>query len=385
MNILLVANYEPDRQISMKRFATLLGRSLEERGHNVMLIAPEAILLPRIRRLAGIGKWLGYIDKYLLFPPKLRRAARPFDVVLICDHSNAMYASVLRRHAHVVTCHDVIAIRAARGLEAGWHVRVTGRLLQRWILRSLVKAQHIACVSDHTRRQLIELAPDIVGRTSIIHNGLNFDFRPSDPTTTESTLAQYSLAGAPYFIHVGSNLARKNRLHVVRTFHAMRSLRPAMPHRLVFVGAGLDDDLRAEVGALDLERDVVGLGTVENDHLRDLYSAATALIFPSLSEGFGWPIIEAQACGCPAFVSNRPPMSEIGGDAAIGIDVLDFMAAARTILAELDRLPARRALSVSNAGRFSASAMIDGYAALMERLVLARDARATARRAPVDA
>ena len=385
MNILIVANYEPDHQISMKRFADAVGHGLRARGHEVMTIAPVAILLPRIPRRNGVGKWLGYVDKYLLFPSKLRRAARTADVVLIGDHSNAVYASVVRTRTHIVTCHDIIAIRAARGLEDGWRVRLTGRLLQAWILRSLVGAQHVACVSDHTRRQLIELAPQLAGRTSLVYNGLNFDFHPSEGPTANRTAARYALGNTPYFIHVGSSLARKNRIHVVRAFHAMRQMRPTMPHRLVFVGAGLNDDVQAEVSALGLEQQVIGLGNVDNEQLRDLYTSATALIFPSLSEGFGWPVIEAQACGCPAFVSDRPPMTEIGGDAAIAIDVLDPVAAARSIIAALDGLPARRASSLRNAGLFSADAMIDGYVALMERLVLAGDAGAGTLRDPVDA
>jgi len=385
MNILLVANYEPDRQISMKRFADAVAQGLRARGHKVMTVAPHATVLPRIPRQSGVGKWLGYIDKYLIFPARLRRAARTADAVLICDHSNAMYAAAVRPRPHLVTCHDVIAIRAARGLEDGWHVRLTGRLLQSWILRSLIGAQHVACVSDHTRRQLVELAPQVVGRTSIVYNGLNFDFHPSERSTADRTVARYAIGDAPYFIHVGSGLARKNRVHVVRTFRAMRELRPTLPHRLVFVGAGLDGDVQAEVSALGLEPQVIGLGNVENDQLRDLYTSATALIFPSLSEGFGWPVIEAQACGCPAFVSDRPPMTEIGGDAAIAIDVVDPVAAARSILAALDGLPAHRASSISNADRYSADAMIEGYASLLERLVLARAAGAHALRAPADA
>jgi glycosyltransferase involved in cell wall biosynthesis len=67
-------------------------------------------------------------------------------------------------------------------------------------------------------------------------------------------------------------------------------------------------------------RDVIELIDPSNEELQALYSCANLMLFPSLQEGFGWPIIEAQACGCPVVTSNRMPMTEIGGDAATYID-----------------------------------------------------------------
>ena len=77
---------------------------------------------------------------------------------------------------------------------------------------------------------------------------------------------------------------------------------------------------------------VIELTNITNEDLRALYSKATALLFPSLREGFGWPIIEAQACGCPVFTSDRVPMTEVGGDAAIYLDPTDPRPAPRLLL-----------------------------------------------------
>ena len=73
------------------------------------------------------------------------------------------------------------------------------------------------------------------------------------------------------------------------------------------------------------------LVSVQNEDLRALYSTATALLFPSFQEGFGWPIIEAQACGCPVITSNRTPMTEVGENAAIYINPDSPEEAAREI------------------------------------------------------
>jgi glycosyltransferase involved in cell wall biosynthesis len=74
---------------------------------------------------------------------------------------------------------------------------------------------------------------------------------------------------------------------------------------------------------------------VTQEQLCAIYSAAQALIFPSFYEGFGWPIIEAQACGCPVFTSNRAPMTEVGGTAAIYFDPLDEEKAAECVAKNL--------------------------------------------------
>ncbi len=96
MRILLIANYPPDVQVSMQRFATMLHASLTQRGHSVALLAPAARLHPAARRTGAIWKWVAYVDKFVLFPLALRRAARNADVVHVCDHSNAMYTDWLR-------------------------------------------------------------------------------------------------------------------------------------------------------------------------------------------------------------------------------------------------------------------------------------------------
>ncbi len=89
MRILLIGNYALDKQESMLRFAALMERELKARGHIVRLMQPQARLA---RSTSGPGKWLGYLDKIVLFPFALKQAIKNFDVVHICDHSNAFYA-----------------------------------------------------------------------------------------------------------------------------------------------------------------------------------------------------------------------------------------------------------------------------------------------------
>jgi glycosyltransferase involved in cell wall biosynthesis len=86
-----------------------------------------------------------------------------------------------------------------------------------------------------------------------------------------------------------------------------------------------------------------------------------ALLFPSLHEGFGWPIIEAQRCGCPAITSDRPPMTEVAGGAALLIDPADEAGAAKLIAENLENMPDLRQAGLTNAKRFSPESIFAAY------------------------
>jgi len=107
MRILLVGNYLPDGSQSMQRYAAMLQEGFTAAGHEVRLSRPSA----RAGKVGG--KWADYFDKFVLFPRELRRAAEWADVVQICDHSNAIYVKYLESRPHVVTCHDMLAVRSA--------------------------------------------------------------------------------------------------------------------------------------------------------------------------------------------------------------------------------------------------------------------------------
>src|ERR1043166_4027284 len=152
MKILIVGNFPGDRQESMRRFGEALQSGLAQRGHDVSTVVPTA----RIARLAGayryggVPKYLGYVDKFVLFPGQLRRrlAASPVDVVHIADHANAGYAQASRSTATLATCHDLLQIRAARGEFPEQRVGRFGRVYQSWILRQIGRLPHAACVSE---------------------------------------------------------------------------------------------------------------------------------------------------------------------------------------------------------------------------------------------
>jgi len=379
MKVLLIANYVPDGQTSMLAFQRVLERELPRIGCELRVISPPRRVL-RVPFGSRWWKWLGYIDKFVLFIPSLARQARWADVVHVVDHSNAMYIPWLSSKPNVITCHDVIAVQASKGMIEGWDVGWTGRIFQRLILKGLGRADLITCVSELTRRDLLALGIADERRITTVLNGLNDDFSPVAPEEAGRLIARFDISMQDkYLMHVGWDLPRKNRMAVLQAFIALQQRAAAagtapVANRLLFVGPDLSPEMAAlasQHGVADLIKTVQ---KVSHEELRALYGAATALLFPSLQEGFGWPVIEAQACGCPVFTSNLPPMNEIGGEGAEYVDPHDPQAIAGSIERAAARLPDMRRLGLENAAHYSAEQMAANYVAAYKRAIAERKA-----------
>jgi glycosyltransferase involved in cell wall biosynthesis len=334
VKVLLVCNYVADAQESMLRFAASLEAGLRKAGVDVESIRPEMVFGSLHPGASGLGKWLGYLDKFLLFPPRLRWRGKRADIVHICDHSSAMQVPSVASRPHLVTCHDLLAVRMASGEFPGRQTRATGRLLQRWILRGLRRARRIACDSEATKRDVMRLAGHDARAASVIYVGQNHAYAPvleiaraaearrrGEPFDV-GTFARRELPAAPYLIHVGGTQWYKNRAGVLAIHAELVARLGTRAPRLVIVGAA--DPTPNSAPALIEYR-----SGVSNDDLAALYSGAELLLFPSLEEGFGWPIIEAQACNCRVVTTRKPPMTEVAGDAAISLTTRPTFAAAR--------------------------------------------------------
>jgi glycosyltransferase involved in cell wall biosynthesis len=362
MKILLIGNYPNSRQQSMERFAELIRAGVADAGHEVRFMRPPVWVGRGWQGETGLGKWIGYVDRFVLYPPYLRRLVHWADLIHICDQANAVYLPSLLGKPHLITCHDMLAIRAALSEIPESPTGLTGRIYQRWILNNLKKARAVACVSAQTRSELLRVAGLPEGSVTVVPNGLNYPYRPMPADEARHRIAGLGLTDArPFFLHVGGNQWYKNRLGVLRIFARLATMTPYQDHRLVMAGKDWTPEMRSLVKTLALGDRVVECGEVSNEDLRALYSTAEALLFPSLQEGFGWPIAEAQACGCVVVTTDRPPMNEVGGTEAIYFDPAQETEAAQCIAEGLRTAEARRTAGLINASRFAPATMIDAY------------------------
>jgi glycosyltransferase involved in cell wall biosynthesis len=377
MRVLLIGNYESDGQESMQRFAAFMAQGLRQAGHEARVVKPRASLGQLRPSGEGFGKWLGYVDKFASFPFVLKSEIKWADVVHICDHSNSLYTKYLWLVPHVVTCHDLLAVRSALGEIPQNPTRWTGRQLQRLILKGLTEAQHIACVSDATRDDLLRVAGIREQRVSRVYNSLNYPYSPMEKYEAVRRLDKLSVGSSqPFLLHVGGNQWYKNRLGVLCIFSILCKLTRDQTLTLVMVGKPWTAEMRQFVVEKRMSDVTLELTAVAEEDLRALYSTATMMLFPSLQEGFGWPIVEAQACGCPVATSRRSPMDEVGGDAAIYIDPENPESAAAILHQALVSVAGMRESSIANAARFR-SGMVGSYLSLYEKVRCEKAAQRT--------
>jgi len=375
VKILLVGNYRSDAQESMLRFTTMMQEGLDRGGISCETIEPEPFWGRMVAQTySGAGKWLGYLDKYVHFPKQLRaragsNAPEHSLLVHVCDHSNAIYVPALRKAGFkvLVTCHDLIAVRAGVESTGEYHFSATGRFLQRTILNSLGSAHGIACVSGSTLRDVQRLVQD-QGRglpeTRVIWNGLNYPYRILDEKESAARIdrAGFSkLLVQPFIFHLGTSQPRKNRDTLIRVL--AEAARKGWNGNLIFAGDALWPELISMVNDLQMEQKVFQVGVVPNELVEAFFNRAQAFIFPSRSEGFGWPVIEAQACGCPVVSSNAGPLPEILGNSALLHDPEDVAGFTGDLL-RLSKAEERlkwKERGMKNAETFKADTMIQKY------------------------
>jgi glycosyltransferase involved in cell wall biosynthesis len=373
--ILLIGNYPLDRQQSMQRFATMMLNGLNAAGISAELIQPEAFFGRFTFAGAFIAKWLAYLDKFVLFRRQLAKKLRDRPVAVhICDHSNAMYAKIIHGVPVVVTCHDLLAVRGALGEATDCPASATGKFLQRWIVRGLESATAVACVSKATLHDAERLVRRTEGKPALelITLGLSYPYRLLPTGEARERLAKFPALNhhMQFVLHVGSNLRRKNREGVLRIFARCKE---KWNGSVVFAGDPLSSSLRSLGQQLGIADRIVEIPNADSETLEALYNCATALLFPSTFEGFGWPIAEAHACGCPVLCAVREPMMEVAGDAALAHPIDDEAGFAADLLRLMDPEERGRwsAKALENAKRFSTARMISEYSALYRSLAAA--------------
>jgi glycosyltransferase involved in cell wall biosynthesis len=328
--LLLIGNYAADHQQSMERFASMLHKIYSTKCY-VKYVTPPVILsnfvlLPKILR-----KYIAYIDKLILFPIWLIVNSHKFDITHIVDHGNSYYSFFCPSSSSIVTCHDLLAVRGALGdPEAACTPSPLGPWLQRLIMLGLNRCDRITFVSQATFSDFLRLT-DGSGfqRHKIIPNCLNASFTNSVTQINLTTKEISLLPTSPFLLMVGSALPRKNRNLALQL---LEKLGESSQYQLVFAGeplTPLEERFRHDS---PLGSRIYSIVNPSHALLNMLYCKAHVLLFPSVSEGFGWPLIEAQACGCPVIASNTTSIPEVVGIGGKLVDPHDANAFLKYIL-----------------------------------------------------
>ena len=182
---------------------------------------------------------------------------------------------------------------------------IAKRAYYEYILRRLINdSRFVLTVSDFSKRRIIEWAGVDDSKVVNVGNGVCEKFSPFVDKYTP---------GYDYFLCVGNRKAHKNECRVIEAFASA-----VIPEtiRIAFTGKP-SPELTHLIERYHLAERVVFLGSVDEYSLAGLYAGALGLLFPSLYEGFGLPVVEAMACGVPVLTSNTTSLPEVAGDAAL--------------------------------------------------------------------
>lgn len=378
MNIVVFTHPDFLDSTSMPRFARMIIDGMRLRGHTVeqWTAKPYFYKLP-VR--SSIKKWLGYIDQYILFPLfvlfRLYAKKRKDTLYVFSDQALGPWVPLVKKHPHVIHVHDFMAYHSANDRYPENPTSKTGKLYQRYIKNGFSKGQCFISVSRNTKKELDTIL-DWNGELSfVVYNGLNPIFKPLQKLDAidllKDALPKQVLENG-FLLNVGGNQWYKNRMGVLEIYDAYirkDAADNALP--LVMIGAAPTDALNSFALNHLNSAQVYFLSGLSDKQVCAAYSLASLFLFPSLAEGFGWPIAEAMACGCPVMTTNEAPMTEVGGGAAYYIDRRPFSNASIwaeqsgyklfTVLQDKQQLQIHKEIGMEHVKQFDAESTISAY------------------------
>ena len=247
----------------------------------------------------------------------------------------------------VGTVHDLSPLRVPHKYDR------LHQVWQRHFLPVLVRRlSHVITVSESSRNDIVELAGVAPSRVTVIPNGVDTTrMQPLERSAALWLLRDLLPDDRPYLLYVSRvEHPGKNHIRLIEAFAHLRRDHQ-IPHRLVLAGPLCEraDTVLAAARASTANAHILFTGFVADEDLRPLYAGADVLVYPSLYEGFGIPVIEAMACGTPVACARASSLPEVGGDAALYFDPLDVRDMAATVARLLRDTSLRRALA--EAGR----------------------------------
>ena len=267
-------------------------------------------------------------------------------------HSTHYTFPVLRRRGSVVTLHDATFFS-----DPQWHSTVKRLFFTAWTRAALRSGRPCVVPSDASAREFVRHVSRCRSTVTTTPLGVDFTvFRP--PTDAETASFRTSLGLEPdhrWIAFLGTIEPRKNVGALLRAHERLCGESADVPFLLVSGARGWDTDALTALDDRPPGGAVRELGYLPVDELRSLLGGAEVVVYPSLGEGFGLPVLEALACGACVLTTDRLSLPEVAGDAAAYTepDEDSLVEALRTLLADADRRTSLRGRAVPRAGRFT--------------------------------
>lgn len=372
----LLPNIDGFPSDSMRRYAAELTAAMQ--GLRAADWDIEALACSPSRAVAGaLGPSMASRHARFLKYPSQIRACRDADIFHILDHSHANLALACPPERTVLTCHDIIPLLAARGLIAMPHPALT-RFTFPLRVRCMDRCRKIIAISESTKKTLVEIAGIPAEKIDVVYYGCNPAFSP-DPAgcsradERRDVFARYGIPPqAKVLLHVATPTRYKNSPAIIEALRILKAA-PEPDIHLLRVGADFFEDEAALIARLGVGDRIHQAERIGDDRLlAACYRAADVFVFPSLFEGFGWPVLEAMSSGTPVVVSDAASLPEVVGAAGLTVPPRDHQALAAAVLPLLtdpDEHARRSQAVLEQAAKFSWEACARGTLAVYEKVL----------------
>jgi len=304
---------------SMRRYAKLVEDALSEQKSASRWIEFSSVKLTLPIRFpkwlpGGFRVWVNHLWIFITSRNRIMRCQPDLvHVVHVLDGSYGYIANRLGNVPTIATVHDLIPLLQQQGKFGPDRTSFLANRLVKMTVNGLCRCSALIAVSGNTRRDLVDSAGIETKEIRVVPNPLDEVYLEAVNNLSE-TDPNSEGDHIPLVLHVGNNGHYKNREGVLRIFSRIRQDCDA---QLVMAGAAPSAHLVRMVEELGLGACVEYVEDVNDAALRDLYQQASILLFPSIYEGFGWPPLEAMACGCPVVCSSEASLPEVVGNAAL--------------------------------------------------------------------
>lgn len=314
---------------SMPRFAKMIKEGMLNKGHELTIWSPKALFFKLAFNNPFLEKWMGYLDQYVVFPiiVKMRLLSCSKDTLFVfADNALGPWVHLVKKRYHVVHCHDFLAQQSAFGLLPENKTGISGKYYQKFIRWGYSKSENFISISIKTQTDLHFFLTKTPKISSVVYNGLNQDFEsPQNKILVRKLLTnEYTIdLSKGYILHVGGNAFYKNRLGVLEIYDQWaKDYKANVP--LILVGEPPSEELLAFKEKSIVSKSIYFITNIGDLRLQQFYQGASVMIFPSLYEGFGWPIVEAMASGSLVITTDEDPMKEVAADAGFYIPKKSF-------------------------------------------------------------
>lgn len=316
---------------------------------------------PRWKNAGGIGTFYEQINKYNNYEEYtfLGKPTSPVDAFrtgkVLFENSKDIFffpgyiPPIINRAKYIFTIHDL------NHLDRKENSSFSKKIFYETIIKNgCARASYIFTVSEFSKNRILQWSGVSSDKVINVGNGVSSDFSPFGESVD---------LGFEYLLCVGNRKKHKNELSIL---YAFKQAKIRNDFKLVFTGK--PDALMLDIiTKLDLKDKVHFTGFVSSSYLPKLYRSASALVFPSLYEGFGLPVIEAQASGIPVLTSRSSSLGEVSGGAAILVDPNDIRQITdgiEKIVNDTENNNKLRAAGIENSKRYSwykTAQLVDKY------------------------